>query len=879
MPVYYSATDSRDYRLQLEIVESSQDITNNTTTISYWLFLRALGSFFFQDFESTIALTIDGVSILNTTTQRVTLPSANSMTLITSGTRVINHAADGTKSLPFSASFRTNNTTTFTPIPTHTISGSLALTTIPRASVPTLNVSTQVMGSAITISTNRASTSFTHILKFNFGNQSGTIATGVTTTHSWTLPLSLANAIPNGTSGSGTITCETYNGSTLIGTRTVTFTATVPTSIVPTVSISHSATPSYQNLYIATVTSSLVVLSALGAHGSTIISRSTTVRAGSNTISTSTANSFKSAVIQVSGTITITSTVTDSRGRTGTSTVTFTSNAYPSPTLNVSSQALGSAITISTNRLHTSFTHILKFVFGNQSGTIATGVGDSTSWTLPNSLANAIPNSQSGSGSITCETYNGSTLIGVRTVAFTATVPNNATFQPNASITSITEGQSGLTTFSVFIQNISRLRVQSTGSGNFGATISQQRVTIDGGHLFGANVTFNPINKNGTLTVTLLVTDSRGYSRTVTQNVTLVAYFAPRINSLTADRSPTDQGTDLSAPINFEIATVSNQNTRLYRVRYRVSGGSWVLLFESRDFYSRVFTHTASGVLNVNNSYEIELFVEDAFTSVVRTVTITTAFDLVNYNASGKGIAFGKVSESDSLEVALPANFADILMQNGIELGRSFFGMYPLSNSLAAQHPNSINLNALTQGGIHRLGDTPVNAPSGSAYGHVLVIRRNEADTIAQIVFPFGADEIYFRRGTMTSFVNNSWVRLWHDGNSYPIIETGSNANGAFIRFADGTMIAWSEASITTTATIALENGGFRSTTTVLSLPVTFHAAPRVVASSRNSTRDVGLYAESTNVSTLSIIFKTISSDPTSRVHIAHWIAIGRWKA
>ena len=111
------------------------------------------------------------------------------------------------------------------------------------------------------------------------------------------------------------------------------------------------------------------------------------------------------------------------------------------------------------------------------------------------------------------------------------------------------------------------------------------------------------------------------------------------------------------------------------------------------------------------------------------------------------------------------------------------------------------------------------------------------------------------------------------------VVESGSNSNGTFIKFADGTMIAWSEATVTTTSTTALENGGFRTGSNGFSLPATFHATPRVVASSRNSTRDVGLYAESTNVSTLNIIFKTISSDSTSRVHIAHWIAIGRWKA
>lgn len=467
MPTYTSATDSRGYYTSLIINEVSQNIESNTTEIYYEFRLHSGPYNYFQSFGSTINLTIDGVTLLNTTTQSVSFssPFYNTSVLLASGNRTINHNADGTRSISFSSSFRTNTTTTYTPIPTHTISGSQALTTIPRASQPTLNIS---------------------------------------------------------------------------------------------------------------------------------------------------------------------------------------------------SQALGSAITINTNRASTSFGHILKYAFGSEQGTIATGVGDSTSWTLPNSLANAIPNGTSGSGTITCETYSGSTLIGTRTVAFTATVPNNATFQPSASFLNVAEAASGLSGFTVHIQNKSQLIVQSAASGKFGATISSIRVTVDGVNYWGSSITTNVITKEGTVTVSLLVTDSRGHSITIIENKTFVPYFNPRINWFSASRSPNDQGTDLSAPINFEIAPVSNQNTRYYRLRYRVVGGSWVLLFESNGYYSRTATHTGSGgILNGNNSYEIELYVADYFTAATRTVTIGTAFDLINFNASGRGLAIGKVSEGDIFEVEIPTKFKD----------------------------------------------------------------------------------------------------------------------------------------------------------------------------------------------------------------------------
>lgn len=560
MATYVSPTDSRGYYTSLVINEVSRDITNNTTFIYYEYRLHSGPHNYFQSFGSTINLTIDGVTLLNTTTQSVSFqsPFYNTSVLLANGNRTISHNADGTRSISFSSSFRTNSTTTFTPIPTHTISGSQALTTIPRASTPTLNVSTQVMGGAITVFTNRASASFTHTI---------------------------------------------------------------------------------------------------------------------------------------------------------------------------------------------------KYVFGNQSGTIATGVMDDTSWTLPNTLANAIPNGTSGSGTITCETYNGSTLIGTRTVAFTATVPNNATFQPNASISSITEGQSGLGAFTVFIQNKSRLRVQSTGSGKFSTTISQYRVTIDGVNYTGADITSALINKSGTIVVTLRVTDSRGHFTEVTQNVTLVAYFAPKINAFSASRSPNDQGTNLSAPINFEIAPVNNQNSRYYRVRYRVSGGTWVDLVASNSYYSHITTHTGSSILNVNNSYEVELFVQDSFTSATHIVTVGTAFDLLNFRSTGKGIAIGKVSESDTFEVALPTNFSETPKVNGTPIG-------------ATLHKNDAG--AWTPSGFYEVS-SPSNFYSGAnSWQHLIEARHsNTTNNYAMQIAGSFFDQNFWVRKTNNS-ASTPWSQLWHTGNFNP---------------------------------------------------------------------------------------------------------------
>lgn len=94
------------------------------------------------------------------------------------------------------------------------------------------------LGTNTTITITRDNKAYTHTLKYNFNGATGTIATKTTqTTYVWTPPASAFYAkIPNVTSGYGTITCETYNGNTLIGTTTTGFYAyTVKEACVPTV--------------------------------------------------------------------------------------------------------------------------------------------------------------------------------------------------------------------------------------------------------------------------------------------------------------------------------------------------------------------------------------------------------------------------------------------------------------------------------------------------------------------------------------------------------------------------------------------------------------------------------------------------------------------
>ncbi|MFR3266389.1 MAG: DUF859 family phage minor structural protein [Blautia massiliensis (ex Durand et al. 2017)] len=125
----------------------------------------------------------------------------------------------------------------------------------------------------------------------------------------------LAGQIPKAVTGTGTITCTTYNGNTSIGSKTCTLTLTVPASVKPTITSLTAArvdgaVPSTWGIYVQTKSkATLTINGAAGSYGSTISSYSIT--GGGYT---STASSFTTGFLNTSGTVTFTATVTDSEG-------------------------------------------------------------------------------------------------------------------------------------------------------------------------------------------------------------------------------------------------------------------------------------------------------------------------------------------------------------------------------------------------------------------------------------------------------------------------------------------------------------------------------------------------------------------------------------
>lgn len=208
--------------------QDSQSVANNNSVVGWHLQLVTTGGSISSSASKSWNVTVNGSNYSGTCTIGV---GTNSTKTLASGSTTIAHNADGTKSFSFSFSLQFDiNYSGVGWIGTKSGSGSGTLSTIPRtSSVSSTNAN---IGENITITINRASSSFTHTLTYVFNNLTGTIATKTSSTSiSWTLPTSFYAQIPNSKSSWGRVICDTYSGSTKIGSSECRFDVYVKESI------------------------------------------------------------------------------------------------------------------------------------------------------------------------------------------------------------------------------------------------------------------------------------------------------------------------------------------------------------------------------------------------------------------------------------------------------------------------------------------------------------------------------------------------------------------------------------------------------------------------------------------------------------------------
>lgn len=380
--------------------------------------------------------------------------------------------------------------------------------------------------------------------------------------------------------------------------------------------------------------------------------------------------------VTISATFKIEATISGTYYGTITASQTVTLNTIPratTPTLSATSANMGDSVTINLPRASSSFTHDLAYKFAGSDWTnIATGVGTSRAWTVPD-LASLIPNATSGTVTVRCITKNGSTSVGTKTVLLTAKVP--ASVVPTIGTVTLAEATAGLAAqFGAFVKGKSKVKATIAASGAKGSTIKTITTTLGGTNYSGASWTSAVLTQSGTRSATVKVTDSRGRSASKSVSYTVLDYFVPTIMTLNAYRTNAngnaqDDGLYMSINLAYTVASVGGKNTASMRIDYkRVTESEWSSTpLATGSSLSEKATRRITGItFSTDYQYDLRLTVEDWFGSTATYFAVLPSGDVIlDLAADGQGIAFGKTSEQPGVEFGWPivnqaATFGDL---------------------------------------------------------------------------------------------------------------------------------------------------------------------------------------------------------------------------
>lgn len=344
---------------------------------------------------------------------------------------------------------------------------------------------------------------------------------------------------------------------------------------------------------------------------------------------------------------------------TGSQTVTLTTIPRASEPTVSGTAVLGSRITVYTNRKSPEFANALYYSFAGMTGSISNDVLDSASWEVPYELAQYIPDSVSGTGTIYCNTYKGDTLIGTGSCPFTVFVPDNEVTKPSGNLSISPSGNLPEVFGGQYIQGKTALQVVFNAASAY-SSVSSCVFTVEGRTYTGDSLTTENLSGSGEIPYVGTVVDARGYRREFSGYITAESYSPPYISDALCQRCdsngiPDTGGTYLHLRFTMLYAAISGNVCRVYR-RHREQGGSYGA---ETEITGNGFDFILPGITtDPEKAYQVQIILRDTIGErEVYTFDIASQFHTIHLKEGGKGIAFGKRATKDNFSCAMNAEF------------------------------------------------------------------------------------------------------------------------------------------------------------------------------------------------------------------------------
>lgn len=343
----------------------------------------------------------------------------------------------------------------------------------------------------------------------------------------------------------------------------------------------------------------------------------------------------------------------------GSGTFTLDTIARASSITSAGNVTLGNACSVQWTPASSAFTYKLKFLLGNWSYTtgIISPAGTSaytyTGFVIPLEVAKQIPGAVTSTMTVYLYSYNGNTQIGsVSSKTFAITIP--ATVKPTIGAVAAAidnSGNSVINSWGIAVAGYTRVKVTANASGAQGSTISTY--TVSGGYnisVSGASLSYTggAIASSGSKSFTVTAKDSRGRtSDTKASNaITFYAYSRPSISAFSVSRLSGNES-KIVVFANWSFASVNNKNSATAVLQYKKSSSSGWTTYGA---IARNTSVTLTPTFEKTSSYNFRLTVSDALNNQAQNEAfISTIGVLMDLKAGGKGIAFGKISETDNL--------------------------------------------------------------------------------------------------------------------------------------------------------------------------------------------------------------------------------------
>ena len=542
---------------------------------------------------------------------------------------------------------------------------------------------------------------------------------------------------------------------------------------------------------------------------------------------------------------------------TASDTFTLDTIARASKITSASDVVLGNACSVKWTPQAAAFYYKLVFTIGDFTKTI-TGIAPKTTsaytykdYTIPiDGVAQKITGDPpEGTMKVTLTTHTAASCTSANQVGsadadtFTVTVPENSSTKPTVNMTISPLSSLDAPFDSLYIKGKTKVQASFTGSGKYGADIDSYKVTVDG-KSYGSPYKSGFLSTIGDISITGKVTDSRGFTNTDKETITVIDYGAPTLLPVSGEKAIvcgrcdkdgnlTTSGTDLKirAKRSYSKVMAGGVQKNFCIIRYRiVQEGSkfvddtgWVTILAKTEKSDEVTVKLTGVVASVETAYIVQVgVIDDVGESAAIQFSIPTDFVTIDVPESHKGRRIGLL------------RYAQDSDEPGIDVGAPIYGgsidSLKLGTRLTATETTPISLNDIKIPGCYYspnadnsqyIADSPYTTG-----GFGMTVRELQVSSYLR-------QELFYGRTTwIRHFDGSEWSGWWRYQTTTVaetaaadyVIETGTRDGWTYKKWKGGTYQAFGIFEVTPSSS-SVNSALYRTNNMTIDLPFAISSA------------------------------------------------------